>query len=147
MRIVWDISEKIPELRKASMPRLIRAGEIIRDAAKQILAGQIRGPRSMQETASYEHGPYKKGKYGGQFWTERSIGAMVKTIRVTTKKEDSGFGASVGRNVWIIAGNKKPWWAYQMEFGRGGWKGGRKSFLRPAINKSIPAIKSMLENG
>jgi hypothetical protein len=133
-RINWDISEKIPELRLAAMDRVERAAEIIRDNAKDILRSKLSGP-------PISHPPYKTGKYAGKYWTEREAGAMVKTIRVVRKHE------STERNVWIMAGTKKTWWALQMEFGRGGWKGGPRSFLRPAINRSIAAIKQMLLNG
>lgn len=133
-RIAWDISEKIPELRKLGMVRLKEAAEIIQEEAKIILASRIKGP-------SITHPAYKTGEYAGVEWTEREAGAMLKTIRVVSK-----YNAS-DRNVWIMAGNDKTWWAVQMEYGKGDWRGGKRSFLRSAINKSIPKIKILIENG
>lgn len=142
MKSGWDITEtisnKIPELRKVGMDRLEKAAEVIRDEAKQILLSKI-DPKKPAHSVS--HPPYEKGKYAGKYWTEREAGAMTETIRVVRLHDQKS------RNVRIYAGNKKTWWAKQMEFGRGGWKGGRRSFLRPAINKSIPKIKGIIENG
>ena len=123
----------MPELINAGMGRLEKAGEIIRDNAKIILAGKTKG--------NISHPPYKKGPYAGVYWTEREAGAMLKTIRVVRKND------SKTRNIWIMAGNKKTWWAAQMEFGRGGWKGGPRSFLRPALKKSVSQVKTMIESG
>lgn len=132
--IKWDVSEKIPELRLLGMDRLVKAADIIRDEAKQILTNKIKGP-------PITHPPYQTGKYAGQIWTAREYMAMVKTIRVVTKTD------STERNVWIMAGNYKTWWALQMEYGHGDWRGGKKAFLRPAINKSLSKIRSFIQNG
>lgn len=134
MRIKWDVSEIIPELRLAGMGRLKVAAGMIRDEAKRILKSKMKG-------APINRPVYKTGKAKGMYWTAREHGAMIKTIRVSTKK------GSKARNVWIMAGTDKTWWALQMEYGRGGWQGGRRSFLRPAIKKSIPKIKNYLKNG
>jgi hypothetical protein len=72
---------------------------------------------------------------------ERDPGALVATIRVVRKKGDPT------RNIWIMAGNYKTWWAVQTEYGRGGWKGGAKAFLRPAMAKAPATIKAILEGG
>ena len=130
-KIEWDISKKLPELIIAGMDRLERAGEIIRDEAKAILKSKI----------NPKHPPYDVNRpaYSGKYWTERKAGSMIKTIRVTRK---DGV-----RNIWIMAGNSKTWWAIQMEYGHGEWKGGPRAFLRPALKKSIPKIRAMIENG
>jgi len=133
-RITWDVSEKIPELRLLGMERLKEAAEIIKDEAKRILKSKMKG-------APINRPVYKTGDYAGQYWTEREYGAMIRTVRVVAKR------GATGREVRIYAGNSKTWWATQMEYGRGGWKGGPRSFLRPAINKSIPKIKQLIENG
>ena len=132
-RIEWDISKKLPELINAGMGRLEKAGRIIQTEAKAILHSKI-NPQHKSPS-----GPVNRPPHGGKYWTERKVGSMVKTIRVVRK---DGV-----RNIWIIAGNKKQWWAIQMEYGHGGWKGGPRAFLRPALKKSIPKIKSMLLNG
>jgi len=130
-KLSWDISKALPEILNASMDRLEMAAGIIRDNAKVILRSKI-DPKNPPHDVT-------RAPYGGKYWTERKPGSMIKTIRVT-RRDDK-------RNVWIIAGNSKTWWAIQMEYGHGQWKGGPRSFFRPAIKVSIPAIKTMLLNG
>jgi hypothetical protein len=131
-KIKWDTSEFIAACIGVTMNRLEAAAHIIADDAKSILASQI-NPRKPP------HAVIRAAKKA--IWEERSPGALIRTIRVTRKKDSSS------RNVWIMAGNFKTWWAIQTEYGRGGWKGGRKSFLRPAMAKAHVAIQSCLEGG
>jgi len=130
----WNPERKIPEFRKVGMKRLIASAEVVRMNAIYKLQGLI------QESYK-EHGEYKTGDSAGRHWTVRHYRSMVHTIRVVTKKD------SESRDVRIYAGNRKTWWALQMEYGNAGWKGGRKSFLRPAIRSSIPQIKIIIESG
>jgi hypothetical protein len=87
---------------------------------------------------------YKKGPYAGQIYTARDMDIMAKTIRVVEKK---GIGLHESPNVRVYAGNFKTWWAVQMEYGRGAWKGGAQPFMRPAINGSKAQVKVVLESG
>jgi hypothetical protein len=126
--INWNTEAFEKECVNVSMDRLEAAAKIIRDDAKQILRSKIKGPPITR------HGQK-------EVWMERDPGALIDTIRVARKKGDPS------RDVWIIAGNYKTWWALQTEYGRGGWKGGAKSFLRPAMAKASIAIKTALEGG
>ena len=119
-RIDWNLQKYDGEFKAAGMARIKQAAEAIRDAAKaKCVVGTITRPAV------------------GKFWTERTPGAMRNTIRV------------VGRpgvdNYLVIAGNKKTWWATQMEYGRGKWKGGAKPFMRQAIHESEPKIRAIIE--
>jgi hypothetical protein len=87
---------------------------------------------------------YKKGPYAGQIYTARDMDIMAKTIRVVEKR---GLGLHAGPNVRVYSGNFKTWWAVQMEYGRGAWKGGAQPFFRPAISGSKAQVKAILENG
>jgi hypothetical protein len=87
---------------------------------------------------------YKKGPYAGRIWTARDMDIMAKTIRVVEKK---GKGLHQSPDVRVYAGNFKTWWATQMEFGRGAWKGGAHPFMRPAIAATKSKIKVILESG
>jgi hypothetical protein len=127
----WTAPDKIPELRKAGIERLVQAAEIVRMNAILKLQGEL-------EEKYPEHGVYEKNP---SFWTERHYREMIHTIRVVRKHESSE------RTVWIMAGNKKVWWAQQMEFGHGGWKGGARPFLRAALSKSTPQIRAIIEGG
>jgi hypothetical protein len=132
--INWNPEEKIPAIVNASMEILEAACNIIRDDAKQKLKVQLRGNWR-------EHGPYASGKYAGKIWTAREKAAMVRTIRVVRRKD------ATTRNIWIMAGNFKDWWAVQMEYGHGAWKGGARPFFRSAIKGSEGKVKALLESG
>lgn len=141
-----------PEIYKASMDRIEAAAQVIRDDARKILASQLKGKWK-------EHGPYKSyyrkhlttrhGKGGpperimseGASWTARQKAAMVKTIRVVR------YNDPASKNVWIMAGHFNVWWAIQLEFGRGLWRGGAKPFMRPAMAMAENRIKGILEGG
>jgi hypothetical protein len=131
--IVFNFEQYDGQIAKSCMERIVKAAGVIAESARsKCKEGNISRPVS------------SKGKYAGQFWTERTPGAMRKTIRVVEKHGAAGF---VSRDVRVIAGNKKTWWATQMEFGRGKWKGGAKPFLRPAMNGSKSEVQSIIENG
>jgi hypothetical protein len=79
-----------------------------------------------------------------QIYTARDMDIMAKTIRVVEKR---GLGLHAGPNVRVYAGNFKTWWAQQMEYGNGAWKGGAQPFMRPALAGSKAQVKTVLENG
>jgi len=117
---------------------------------KSILAPQLTGMQKLtgKDSTRYipwnEHGPYKTGKYPEKGWTARQKKAFLKSIRVARKKD------STSRDIRIVAGywgDLSSWWALQMEYGRGGWHGGRKSFMRPAMAKAATVIQTCLESG
>ena len=130
--IAWNSEALISACVGVTMGRLETAAQIIVDDAKRILASQIdpkKPPYAVIRAAK------------GAIWTERTPGALINTIRWTRKK------GSDSRNIWIIAGNFKTWWALQTEFGHGGWKGGAKPFIRPAMKNAPSAIQACLEGG
>jgi hypothetical protein len=117
------------QIARSCMERIRKAAEVIAESArKKSVIGTVTRPL----------------KPGQPEWMERSPGAMRDTIRTREKKGETGF---VGRDVRVYAGNKKTWWATQMEYGRGGWKGGRKSFMRPALRATKSEVQNIIENG
>ena len=117
------------QIAKASMDRIRKAANIIKQVAKaKCVVGTVNRP----------------AKPGQPYWMERSPYAMRNTLRVVEKTGATGIS---NRNVRVYAGNSKTWWAVQMEYGRGGWKGGAKPFLRPALRATKSAVQSILENG
>jgi len=117
-----DLTKYDAEFLKTAMNRIEKAAGAIRDSAKaKCVVGNITRPAS------------------GKYWTERTPGAMKATIRVTRKEGKN--------NVLVIAGNKKTWWATQMEYGRGDWKGGKRPFMRPAIAETKQQVASIIEGG
>ena len=85
---------------------------------------------------------YGKGPYAGKKWTARDMDIMAKTIRVV-EKPTTGIHADIR----VYVGNYKTWWAVQMEFGRGAWKGGAWPFVRKSITATKSRIKVVLESG
>jgi len=137
--INWDTAAFEKECVGVTMDLLMEAARLIVADAKRILSSK--GNKGINRPVT--RGSYAKGKYhyAGQSWTARQAGAMVKTIRAVRKKGDTS------RNIWIMAGNYNTWWALQLEYGRGAWKGGAKPFLRPAMANAPSKIKMVLESG
>ena len=145
-RIDFDLQKYDGEFKKAGMERLEKAANVLRDDARsrvKVYAGKL-------------HGPYKRGKYAGQIWTARDTDNMQKTIRVVRKKGfenvvsmDIGSGTlwTEGTDVRVYAGNYKTWYATQMEYGRGAWKGGARPFMRPAMAEFEGKVRSIIEGG
>lgn len=136
-----EFSKPPPEFIEEAMNRIESGAILVRDRAKQNLKGQLKGGWK-------EHGPYKRGyskklkrwvETPNATYTARYHGEMVKTIRVVRRP-----GVN---NVWVMAGNYNTWWALQMEYGCGQWRGGAKPFMRPAIASSESRVRSCLENG
>ena len=140
----WNPKANDAEIYAAAMRRLVAAANIIRDSARAILASKIKENWR-------EHGPNKRhynkkqkawinyhGGSGPQY-ESRYHGEMIDTIRTVTRKGEY--------NVWIMAGSTRVWWAAQLEYGNGGWRGGAKPFLRPAMWGAESKIKTVLEGG
>ena len=127
-KISWNTAAFEAACIGVTMDRLEVAADAIVADAKRILQSKIKGPPVTRHNQK-------------EIWMERDPGALVDTIRWTRKH------GSASRDIWIIAGNYKTWWAVQTEYGRGGWKGGAKPFMRPAMAKAPAAIQSALESG
>jgi hypothetical protein len=130
VEINWDIDAFLEDCKDVSMEGLEVCADIIRDEARRILETKLRSNWS-------EHGVYQSGPNKGKYWTEREWQAMVATIRTVPAREGQP------NDVWVMAGNSKTWWAVQLEYGKGKWRGGNKSFMRPALRKSLPAMKAV----
>jgi len=144
-KITWNTEAFQAECVNVTMDRLEVAAKQIADDARTFLTGKVKGDWQ-------EHGPYKRrviksgGKrilssYTADVWTARYHGDMAKTIRVVRKHDANS------RNVWIMAGNYKVWWALQLEYGFGGWRGKGKPFLRRAMANAPTKIKAAIEGG
>ena len=155
-----DLSKWDTEFFEDALNRVESAADVIRNSAKVKLKASIasaagsssairtyidkkgkkRKTRPSQAGERWEeHGPYATGNTAS--YTARYHQEMVNTIRTVRSKDPTV------KNIWVIAGNKDSWWAKQLEYGRGDWKGGKKSFFRPAIKESESAIISICENG
>ena len=141
--IDWDLQKYDGEFKKAGMERVKRAADAIRDQAKlNCKVGTINRP----ERKHFVFDGHLLPAAGGAPWTARQIGAMKKTIR-TVEPRNSAESTFDKRedNVRVYAGNFLTWWATQMEFGRAGWKGGPKPFLRTALRTEESKIRSIIE--
>jgi hypothetical protein len=140
-RIDFNLQKYDGEFKAAGMERLERAANAIRDAARQkIKVGSITRPQRKYFIFEHHRRPSQSA-----LWTERHPGEMRDTIRTVRRRDESlNFDASRD-NVRVYAGNFADWWATQMEFGRGKWKGGAKPFLRPALWGSESKVRSIIE--
>jgi len=139
MQIDWNFQQYDGEFKKAGMARLKKAADAIRDIAKQkCKIGTISRPA--RKSIVYEGKLVPDLKKSG--WTAREIGAMRNTIRTVESRDPDKAD-----NVRIYAGTEDVFYAVQMEYGRGGWKGGRKSFMRPALAAAEGKVRSIIEGG
>lgn len=132
--INWHPEQTIEGLAHEGMEVLEECCQLVVEEMKVSLVAAIRGNNGRW----IEHGPYKSGDYEGKSWTARYKGEMVKSIRLVKRKD------SKSRNIWIMAGHYNAWWAVQMEFGHGQWKGGAMPFFRVGIKKAMPKIASLM---
>ncbi len=133
----WNPQRYDDEIIGASMGRLRKAAEVIKNNAVTILRSKIgRG-----QTTGIRRGAYKTGQYAGQPWTAREPGSLEKTLRVVEKHDSAAELAVFGkeRNVRVYAGNYEVYWAKLFEF--------YQPYLRPAVNKSKARIREILRNG
>ena len=138
--IDFDLQKYDGEFKAAGITRMVKASEAIRDAAKRhCVRGTItRPPR--KHFVYQGHLEPASPQSSANIWTERSPGAMKGTIRVV-RSHDPEKASSVR----VYAGNFKTWWALQMEYGFGGWKGGAKPFMRPALHESESKVRDIIE--
>lgn len=133
-----DLSKYDTEFYAAALDRVESAADVIRNKARVKLKNSI-----VAAGGEYwrEHGPYKTGKNAGAIWTERKHGEMVKTIRTVRSVNP------LIKNILVMAGQYKTWWALQLEYGHGKWKGGAKPFFRPALKESMSDVVAICESG
>ena len=108
-----------------AVERLVEAADVVAAAARR------RCP-----VGSLSRPMYRLGAYAGQAWTARDAGQLKKSIRVVRKKTRSGKAFSRKRDVRVYAGHYLAYYARIVEFSR--------PFMRPALEGSIPAIRSIL---
>jgi hypothetical protein len=122
----WNPNQFDEQFENVAIDRLIEAAEVVASNARgKCPVGTVSRPI------------YKRGPYAGQVWTARDAGQLKKSIRVTQKKTKAGKPLARKRNVRVYAGHFKAYYAKIVEFGG-------KAFMRPALNESITAIKSII---
>jgi len=120
------------EFEDVAVERLVKAANIVRAAAKKRLTGQIgRGA-----TTGINRPVYKSGDYAGVAWTAREFGQLMKSVRVTRKKSKSGRRFLKAKNVRVYAGHFLAFYADIFEYYR--------PFMRPALEESLPMIKTLI---
>ena len=139
-----DMSKWDAEFFHDALDRIESAADVIRDKAATRLKAAIASAKGIPKPSQAgerwkEHGPYTNGNTAS--WTARHHKEMENTIRTVRSKDPTV------KNIWVRAGAFDPWWAKQLEYGRGGWKGGAKPFFRPAMKESISEVVSICENG
>jgi hypothetical protein len=125
-----------------AMRRLEMAGNLLASKIEQNLLSQIKNPNYSRPPykGGYVNGKYVPGAvYAGKWWTARDAGELLRSVRVV-KKEDSAH-----RNIWVITGNSKAYYAAAYEYSTDPKRG--KKFYRPALASSRSRMKSVIENG
>jgi len=138
-----DMSKWDTEFFHDALNRVESAADVIRNSARVKLKASIASAGgktgSLAGERWKEHGPYSKGNTAS--YTARYHKEMVNSIRTVRSKDPTV------KNIWVMAGNYDTWWALQLEYGNGGWKGGKKSFFRPAMRGSMSEVIAICESG
>jgi len=144
-KIDFDLQKYDGEFKKAGMQRLTECAEVIRDKARDLVViGTVTRVPGRRRFVNAEG--HLVPSTNPPIWMERTPGAMKKTIRVVRREEVVDFSPK-DDNVRVYAGNYKTWYAVQMEYGHGQWRGGPRPFMRKAIAAAQSAIRSIIEGG
>jgi hypothetical protein len=126
--------------------------EIRFDAAAELLANTVKanlrtiigkhsvGGDSYYYSKGVNRDVYGRGKNKGKWWTARSVGSLLYSVRIIKKNKLGGEP-----NIWVMVGNKKAYWAAMFEYATQAERG--QPYWRPAISKSKPAMINIWEKG
>ena len=129
----WNPNVADQEFENVAVERLVKAANIMRAAIRRKCPiGTISRPM------------YQTGDYRGQPWTSRDNGRLRRSIRVTRKKTKTGKAFSKKRNVRVYGGSYPPgirdeddaFYIAIVEY--------YTPFMRPAVDESIPMIKTLI---
>ena len=121
----WNPNRMDATFENVAVERLVKAARIVKAAARRRCpVGTISRPM------------YRTGNYKGQPWTARDAGRLRKSIRVVRKKTPTGKAFSKKKNVRVYCGHYLAYYAAIVEHS--------KPFMRPAIEESIPMVKTLI---
>jgi hypothetical protein len=152
----FDLTKYDSEFYEAALDRIESAAMVIRHKAINNLGRSIAAASGTKtpiveyvdkkgkkrKTSPSQAGErWKERPASGPIYTERMHGEMLDTIRVVRSKNP------LDKNILVMAGQYKTWWALQIEYGHAGWKGGAKPFFRPALAESMGEVIAICESG
>jgi len=121
----WNPNAMDETFENVAVERLVAAAEVVASATRRRCpVGTVTRPI------------YRRGPYAGQAWTARDAGQLKKSIRVVRQKTKAGKAFTSKRNVRVYAGHYLAYYAKIVEFS--------KPFLRPALNESLPEVRSII---
>lgn len=128
----WDPNRMDATFENVAVERLVKAAKVVRAKTKRKLAEQIgRG-----KTTGINRPVYLTGDYAGEPWTAREFGQMLDSVRVVRKRTKVRKALSKKRSVRIYAGHYLAFYANIFEYYR--------PFMRPALEESVPMIKTLI---
>jgi len=127
----WKPEAAYRDFSDVSEKRVLNAANVIKNAVRRHLQSQI----GTGETTGISRPAYKTGRYAGQPWTARNFGELLKSVRVTQKKEIGTLVWSK-QNVRIYCGNFSAYYASIFEFD--------KPFMRPAVEETLAEVKEIM---
>lgn len=134
MKITWDWGKANKEVAKESKRRTVKAAEY--------MAGEVRKDCPV---GTVSHPMYKTGPFANQLWTMRDAGMLKRSIRTAEKHGGESVYLSslmMGQSVYgvrVYAGHYLAWYGKIVEF--------FTPFFGPAIERSKPVVKNILESG
>ena len=128
----WNAEAAYKDFSNVSKERVLKAANVVKNAVKRHLRRQI----GTGKTTGISRPVYKTGKYHDQPWTARNFGELMKSIRITEKKETYGKEVWRVQNVRVYAGNYLAYYASIFEFD--------KPFMRPAVEETLAEVKRIM---
>ena len=127
----WRPEEAYRDFSDISKARLLKAAHVIKDAVHRRLRSQI----GTGKTTGISRPMYKSGPYKNVDWTKRDFGELLRSVRVTEKKEQ-GTEVWHRQNVRVYVGNYFAYYANIFEHS--------KPFMRPAVEDTLDQVRDIL---
>lgn len=128
----WNPEAAYKDFSDISEKRVLKAANVIKNAVRRHLQSQI----GTGETTGISRPMYKTGRYRGQPWTARNFGELLKSVRITRKKEMYGTLVWSKQNIRVYVGNYLAYYASILEFYR--------PFMRPAVEATLSEVKEIM---
>lgn len=128
----WNPNIADESFENVAVERLVDAAYVLRGKTISSLLRRM----GQGKTTGISRPVYKKGKYSGKPWTAREFTQLMKSVRVVQKLSKSGKPLMRRRNVRVYVGHFLAYYADIFEY--------KKPFMRPALEQSIPEMRSII---
>jgi hypothetical protein len=129
--IFWNPQPAVNIATAIGTERMGRAAIVLKDKIKSNLSTIIKHQVSRPM--------YKTGDDKEKWWTARDAGELMHSVRIVSSPDPKQ------RNIWVIAGSKKAYYAVMFE--RASTPARGKAYFRPAIAATKHEMITIIEKG